>query len=151
MSKVYDSLMRSGNFTAAQNKVANSDSIDSISELIALCEKDGFIPRYYTDGPQDKIDRVIQDMQDYTRSLIVEEMHLGGLIERAIKALEAEKEQGDIEEEDIDEEQAFEDSLFDESYNPLEPDDLIEFNEFQEAEALSDKELLESLREESDY
>lgn len=133
MSKVYDSLMRSGNFTAAQNKGENGEFIDSLSELIALCEQDGFIPRYYTDGPQDKIDRVIQDMQEYTRTLVVEEMHLGGLIERAIKALENEKEQEDKEEEDIDEEKEFEDSLFDSpTIEPLSAEDLLEFNDFQE-------------------
>jgi hypothetical protein len=28
---------------------------------VAICETDGFIPSYYTDGPQDKADRVLQD------------------------------------------------------------------------------------------
>jgi hypothetical protein len=37
------------------------------------------------DTPQDKVDRVIQDLQDYTRNLIVEEMHLGPLLERAVR------------------------------------------------------------------
>ena len=64
MIKMYDGLMKSGHFTANQNKTESGDFVDSISELVALCEKDGFIPRYYTEGPQDKIDRVIQDMQE---------------------------------------------------------------------------------------
>jgi hypothetical protein len=51
MIKMYDGLMKSGKFTAAQNKADNGDSIDSISAIVAICEKDGFIPRYYTDGP----------------------------------------------------------------------------------------------------
>ena len=59
MSKVYDTLMKSGKFTAAQNKAAAGEYVDSISELVALCERDGFIPRYYTDGPQDKVDRTL--------------------------------------------------------------------------------------------
>jgi hypothetical protein len=59
MIKMYDSLMKSGKFTAAQNKGENGDYIDSVSELVAMCEKDGFIPRYYVDGPQDKVDRTI--------------------------------------------------------------------------------------------
>ena len=59
MSKVYDSLMKSGKFTAQQNKSEKGEYVDSISELVALCEKDGFIPRYYIDEPKDKVDRVL--------------------------------------------------------------------------------------------
>ena len=45
MVKMYDSLMKSGKFTAAQNKAENGEFLDSISEFVVLCEKDGFIPR----------------------------------------------------------------------------------------------------------
>jgi hypothetical protein len=62
MSKVYDSLMKSGKFTAAQNKAEDGEEINAIGELVAMCEKEGFIPKYYTDGPQDKADRVIEDL-----------------------------------------------------------------------------------------
>ena len=92
MSKVYDSLMKSGKFTAAQNKATTGEYVDSISELVALCEKDGFIPRYYVDEPKDKVDRTLQDLQSYTRSLVMEEMNLGNLIENAIKQIEIDKE-----------------------------------------------------------
>ena len=53
MVKMYDSLMKSGKFTAAQNKAENGEFLDSISEFVVLCEKEGFIPRYYVDGPKD--------------------------------------------------------------------------------------------------
>ena len=56
MIKMYDSLMKSGKFTAAQNKADNGEFLDSISEFVVLCEKEGFIPRYYVDGPKDKVD-----------------------------------------------------------------------------------------------
>jgi len=62
MVRMYDTLMKSGKFAASQNKGMNGDSIDSISEIVSICEKDGFIPRYYTDGPQDKVDRTLQDL-----------------------------------------------------------------------------------------
>jgi hypothetical protein len=88
MIKMYDALMKSGKFTAAQNKAENGDYIDSVSELVALCEKDGFIPRYYTDGPQDKVDRTIQDLQGYTRNLIMEEQNLGEMIEAAVRQIQ---------------------------------------------------------------
>jgi hypothetical protein len=87
MSKVYDTLMKSGKFTAAQNKAESGEYVDSIAELVAICEKDGFIPRYYTDGPQDKVDRTLQDLQYYTHTLVTEEMNLGNLIENAIKQI----------------------------------------------------------------
>ena len=61
MVKMYDMLMKSGKFTASQNKAENGEYVDLIAELVAMCEKDGFIPRYYTDGPQDKVDRTLQD------------------------------------------------------------------------------------------
>ena len=54
--------MKSGKFTAAQNKAESGEYVDSISELVAICESEGFIPRYYTDGPQDKVDRVLEDL-----------------------------------------------------------------------------------------
>ena len=76
MSKVYDSLMKSGKFTAAQNKAENGEFVDSVGELIALCEKDGYIEKFYVDGPQDKVDVTIQDMQRYTRRLVEEETNL---------------------------------------------------------------------------
>jgi hypothetical protein len=36
--KMYDALMKSGKFTAAQNKAEQGEFIDSIGELVALCE-----------------------------------------------------------------------------------------------------------------
>jgi hypothetical protein len=39
MSKTYDMLMKSGNFTAVQNKSAQGEFVDSIGEIVALCEK----------------------------------------------------------------------------------------------------------------
>lgn len=49
--KMYDQLMKSGKFTAAQNKEENGEYVDCIGSLVALCEADGFIPRYYVDEP----------------------------------------------------------------------------------------------------
>jgi hypothetical protein len=102
--KMYEALMKAGKWTAAQNKADNGEYVDSISELVALCERDGFIPRYYVDTPQDKVDRVIQDLQDYTRNLVVEEMHLGPLLERAVHQIESDRanEVDDEDEDDVD-------------------------------------------------
>jgi hypothetical protein len=62
MEKAYNSLMKSGNFTANQNKAENGDFVDSIGELIELCEKEGYIERYYVESPKDRVDLTIADM-----------------------------------------------------------------------------------------
>lgn len=152
MIKMYDGLMKSGKFTAAQNKAEQGEYVDSISELVAICEKDGFIPRYYVDGPQDKVDYVIQDMQDYTNNLIREEMHLAELIERAVKQIEQDREaEQQIEAyDDESDEEAFARDLFapeadmtydEEAYN--------EFENFLDDDRSYDEALLDSLDEDN--
>ena len=99
MSKVYDQLMKSGKFSAAQNKAESGEYVDSVGELVAICEKDGFIPRYYISEPNDKVDQTIVDMKRYTRTLITEETNLGNLIEEAIKNNQKEDEEAERAEE----------------------------------------------------
>lgn len=125
MVKMYDGLMKSGKFTAAQNKAENGEYLDSISELVVICEKQGFIPRYYTDGPKDRVDETIQDLKEYTHSLVVEEMNLGNLIENAVKQMameEAKEEDIDDEDEELTFEQleALKDENFEEFYDMIE-------------------------------
>ena len=135
MSKVYDNLMKSGKFTAAQNKGESGEFIDSIGELVALCETEGFIARYYIDEPNDKVDRTLQDLQNYTRDLINEETNLSAMIEHALREIEKDKEnEAKLESDDgnIDE-NAFEASLFEEDAEKvLQDEDFINFAEFEE-------------------
>lgn len=144
---MYDGLMKSGKFTAAQNKSENGEYVDSISEIVAICEKDGFIPRYYTDGPQDKADRVLQDFQTYTRNLVTEEMNLGNLIENAIKQIELDKEKEAIEDaEAATEDEILENQLFaDDAAEFLKDEDFEKFKEVEEESAEADDEFLQSL------
>lgn len=144
MSKVYDTLMKSGKFTAAQNKAESGEYVDSISELIMICEKDGFIPRYYTDGPQDKVDYVIQDLQDYTHTLITEEMHLGALIEKAVKKIEEDRlKELEDEIDDLDEDEAFERELFAKNDEEMSLEDYRDFKLFEEEQEDLNKELFD--------
>lgn len=148
MSKVYDSLMKSGKFTAAQNKAENGEAVDSISELVAMCERDAFIPRYYVDGPQDKVDRVIQDLQSYTTTLITEEMHLGALIERAVRQIEEDREKDAILDDDEDEDEALEHQLYDEpEHSYITDEDYEEFEDMKEELRELDNQNLLSLLE----
>lgn len=139
MSKVYDSLMKSGKFTAAQNKAESGEFVDSIAELVEICEKEGFIPRFYISQPNDKVDETLQDLKYYTHTLVTEEMNLGNLIESAVK--EMAKQEAKEEDEDIDEELEYDniDTLIDE--------DFIEHKQFLEDEADLDEILLRSLEE----
>lgn len=136
MSKVYDSLMKSGKFTAAQNKAENGEFVDSVGELIALCEKDGYIEKFYVDGPQDKVDVTIQDMQRYTRRLVEEETNLNELLQAAIER-NAKEDAEDKDESDIVD---FDDMTMEDIENQITTDrDFEEFNEFQSKEMDEDE------------
>ena len=151
MVRMYDSLMKSGKFTASQNKAENGEAVDSVGEIVAMCEKDGFIPRFYVDKPQDKVDRTIQDIQSYTRSLVTEEMNLGNLIEQAVKQIQEDKEREELRDADsADEEEAFEAELFDENNKAmlLQDSDYQEFNELLQDDENDDNEYLASLVDE---
>lgn len=145
MSKVYDALMKSAKFTAVQNKAEAGEFVNSISELVLLCEKEeGFIPRFYTDKPKDRVDETLADLRGYTNTLVTEEMNLGNLIESAVKALQREAERE--EDEDIDDE----DEIMDmDSLDELKDDDFAEHYEFLEQEAEDDAlTMMEMLKEE---
>lgn len=131
MSKVYDSLMKSGKFTAAQNKAESGEFVDSISELVSICEKEGFIPRYYTDGPMDRVDETLADLKFYTKTLVTEEMNLGNLIENAVK--EMQKQESKEEDEDVEDEIMSLDEI-----DHLKDEDFMEFSDFIDEEASSD-------------
>lgn len=136
MSKVYDSLMKSGKFTAAQNKSEASGEFDSISELVEMCEREGFIPRYYTEGPMDKVDETLNDLKNYTHTLVTEEMNLGNLIEAAVKNMvDQENREEDEDIEDIDN--------LDEEV--LKDEDFIEHNQFLEDESNLDEIIYEDM------
>ena len=138
MSKVYDSLMKSGKFTAAQNKAEQGEFVDSISELVAICEKEGFIPRYHTDDPMDRVDETLADLKFYTKTLVTEEMNLGNLIENAVK--EMAKQEAKEEDEDVEDEIM---SL--EEIDMLKDEDFAEYGDFLEEQSDEDESLLREL------
>ena len=136
MQKAYDSLMKAGKFTAAQNKAENGEFVDSVGELIELCEKQGYIERYYIDTPNDKVDLTIQDMQRYTRTLIEGETNLALMIEKAIR---------ENAKEDADAAENVEDAIVDdvdisleEVERSIKDSDYVAFEEFLEEAELAD-------------
>lgn len=116
-----------------------------------MCEKDGFIPRYYVSEPQDKVDLMIKDMQDYTRNLITEEMHMGQLIEKAVQNIEADRLR-EIEQEydDETEEDALARELFGDEERLTTYEDYSEFSDFTEQQKLIDEALYHALLEGED-
>ena len=133
LSKVQESLRKSAKFTAAQNKEKKDDFIDCVGELVLMCEKEGFIPRFATDIPQDKVDITLKDMQNYTRKLVTQDLGFGQQIEDALKKIQLQKE---LEaQEDADEPE----KLSTEDYE----------NYFNEIEEQKDRDV-ETLNEESD-
>lgn len=136
MSKVYDNLMKSGKFTAAQNKAESGEFVDSIGELIELCEKQGYIERYYIESPKDRVDLTIADMQRYTRTLIEEETNLPNMVEKALR---------EIDKEDKDNAANTEDEIIDDidlSLEDLEAtlkdQDYVDFEDFLDEQSAAD-------------
>ena len=143
-TKMYEAMMKAGKWTAQQHD-ETTDAIDSIGELVAICERDGFIPKYFVEGPKDKADRVLQDMQKYTKDLIENESGLSIMMERALKQIDDEEarikaaaEAGD----DADEE-----AMFNYDKPVFELEDYEEFKEFGAELSAEDEEYMLSLLE----
>lgn len=139
-TKMYETMMKAGKWTAQQNKTEENELIDSVGELVAICERDGFIPKFFVDGPKDKADRVLQDMQIYTRDLIQNETGLNVMMERAVVQIEEEEarikaaaEMGD----DADEE-----AMFNYDKPVFEIEDFEEFKDFEEGLSDEDEEYM---------
>lgn len=145
MVKMYDLLMKSGKFTAAQNKGQSGEAVDSLAELFAMCEEDGFIPRYYVDGPQDKVDRTLQDLQMYTKNLVEEETNLSNLIENAMRQIEKDKEkEAETDADAANDDDFLEQELFEED-NPITDQDFAAFSNWEDEEEEQASELYKKL------
>ena len=102
MSKVYDLLMKSAKFTAAQNKEAATDYTDSVGMIVSRCEEEaGFIPKYHSEC-EDVVDATLKDMNMFTRELIMSELNLGNMIEVYLQKMmqEEAKEEDELDDDD---------------------------------------------------
>ncbi len=90
LSRVYDAMMKSANFTEAQLKKKQQEkNMDSISALVEFVEKEsGCIPRFNLDTTLDRIDQIIKDLKTYTKNLIYEDKSLAREIEDYLKKKE---------------------------------------------------------------
>lgn len=92
LSRVSESLRKSAKFTAAQNKEEKNDFVDSVGELVSMCEREGFIPRFVTDIPQDKVDLTLKDMNKYLYKLVTQDLGFGQQIEDALQKIKIQQE-----------------------------------------------------------
>lgn len=132
LSRVYDALRKSAKFTAAQKKDEKSDFIDSVGQLVAYCEKNGHqIPRYQITTPLDIVDKVIDDLKEYTRNLIYEDTALARQIEDYLKEskamIAAKKDKEEAREKGLDRPQ-------------LSDEDILDFKDFVREQKNKDKE-----------
>lgn len=132
--------MKSGKFTAAQNKEEQGEFVDSIGELVEICEKQGYIEKFYIEQPNDKVDLTIADMQRYTRNLIREETNLNALLEIAIRKNQQEDEAAanNTENEIVDETSVD----LDELEKTIKDQDYIDYESFLDDEENADTELI---------
>lgn len=116
LSKVSESLRKSAKFTAAQNKEEKNDYVDCVGELVAMCEKDGFIPVYENDIPQDKVDLTLKDMENYLYKLVTQDLGFGQQIEDALKKIQIQKEMNENEQVDVNNEDTPVEEMIDQDY-----------------------------------
>lgn len=90
LSRVLDTIRKSMKVTAAQKKEEKAQFIDSVGQLVAYCQKNGGqIPRYEINTPYDIVDKIIDDLKEYNRTLIYEDTALARQIEDYIKEARA--------------------------------------------------------------
>lgn len=145
VTKIYEGMLKSAKLTAAQLKADDSDEIDSVGELITLCETEGFIPRYYITTPNDHVDRTLQDMQSYTRKLVSNTIDLSSMLESVAKDIQEDRKRESIIETDADmtEDEKLEAMLFGEDEEDVETtdEDFKDFARFKEELAAMDERL----------
>lgn len=142
LASVYDQLRKAGKFTEVQNKEEQERYLDSIGELVALCEREGGPIKEFVDPdeyPQDKVDFTIKDLKSYNYNLATNELNLGDLIQTYIDKLDKAEQSGN----DIDlnkglitskEEEVEEDTLSDQ--------EAIEFQDYLDNEIERDAQML---------
>lgn len=121
LSRSLESMRKSSKFTAAQKKEEKADAVDCVGELVSICEREGFIPRFATDIPQDKVDITLRDMNEYVKKLVTQDLGFGQQIEDALKKIQIQKE---LQEKDTglwsDEDEQLKDGDFEEYFADIE-------------------------------
>ena len=82
----YDQLAKSADFTPKSAK--NAGDFDSVGELCAFLEKRGFKNQFYDWVPRDEVDKVMMNLQKYTRRIIVGETNIAEELNEKLDAIQ---------------------------------------------------------------
>lgn len=93
---MYDKLMKSALSTL---EVSKTEGITSIGQICEFIERNGFQPTFYEGVPRDEIDMMMENMQEYTRDLILGEVNIAEMYARKA-GLEARGDDSDVEDRD---------------------------------------------------
>ena len=87
ISRQLDLFIKSANLAPVQQKDRQQTTF-AISQLAFLVEREGgFIPEYYIGEPNDKIDQILRDMQEYTEYLVRGESNIAEMVENTAAIL----------------------------------------------------------------
>lgn len=113
----YDQLAKAADFTPKTAK--NVGDFESIGELCAFLEKRGYKNKFYDWVPRDEVDKVMQNLQKYTKRIVIGETNIAEELNSKLDQIE---QMNKIEEDD---------NFEDEKYSNVTIDDSLadEFNE----------------------
>lgn len=119
----YDQLAKAADFTPKTAK--NVGDFESIGELCAFLEKRGYKNKFYDWVPRDEVDKVMQNLQKYTKRIVIGETNIAEELNNKLDQIE---QMNRIEEDDNFEDEKYsnisiEDSLSDEYNEDFEVDD----------------------------
>lgn len=90
LSRQLDLFIKTANLAPVQQKDRQQTTF-AISQMAYLVEQEGgFVEQYYLEEPNDKLDMILRDMQDYTKFLIQGESNITEMVANAAVALEKE-------------------------------------------------------------
>lgn len=91
ISRQLDTFIKTANLAPVQQKDRQQTTF-AISQLAFLVEREGgFIPEFYIDHPNDKIDQILADMQTYTEHLVRGESNIAEMVEHTEEILAQDK------------------------------------------------------------
>lgn len=91
ISRQLDTFIKTANLAPVQQKDRQQTTF-AISQLAFLVEREGgFIPEFYIDQPNDKIDQILADMQSYTEHLVRGESNIAEMVEHTEEILAQDK------------------------------------------------------------
>lgn len=82
LSEMYNKLMAQLSKTVGDKEEVG---YNSLSQLVAFIERNGYKPQFYDGVPRDEIDMMMDDIQGYLRDLVASEVNFEEMLERAIE------------------------------------------------------------------